>query len=100
MDYLHLFIDYNVYYIYDVLRIIPESPRWLVAHGHLDEAEAVLVKFGAKRKKKLDRLKLRSILEKVREDQLARHKRQTYHVIDMFRTPRLRKFTFIVCFNW
>lgn len=94
---MYLFIGDNVY---DLLRIMPESPRWLVAHGQLDEAEAVLVKCGGKDKKTVDRVKLRSILERVRDQQLARQKRQTYHVTDMFRTPRMRKFTLIVSFDW
>jgi len=40
-------------------------------------------------------------LEKVRKDQLEREREaKKYTPIDMFRTPKLRKWTMIICYQW
>lgn len=86
---------------YFCFSIFPESPRWLVAQGRIDEAQVILEKFGGKNDKPIDKQRLRSLLEKVRDAQLIKQDTvRTYHISDLFKTTRLRRFTLIVSFGW
>lgn len=82
-------------------RLIPESPRWLVAHDQLDEAKSIIEAFGSKDEKPLDSEVIRSLLEEVRREQIEREKTaKKYNPIHMFLTPKLRKWTAIICYQW
>ena len=96
-------INFNVprYFFPLMHRLIPESPRWLIAHDRLDEAQVVLETYGGKKDKPVDSQMLRSLIEDVRREQLAREREaKKYTPIDMFRTPKLRKWTVILCYQW
>jgi hypothetical protein len=81
--------------------MMPESPRWLIAHNQLDEAYKVLMKFGGKKGKPVDEQLLKTLIEDVRNDQLAREKNaKRYTPIDLVRTPKMRKWTLIMCYQW
>ena len=91
----------QVYLFLLVHRLIPESARWLIAHGRLDEAQSVLERFGGKKNKPVNSQLLRALIEDVRRDQLAREKdAKKYTPIDLFRTPKMRKWTAILCYQW
>jgi len=82
-------------------KFFPQSPRWLIAHDRLDEAQTVIERFGGKKGKPVSSEELRALLEKVRKDQLEREREaKKYTPIDMFRTPKLRKWTMIICYQW
>ena len=81
-------------------RLIPESPRWLVAHNQLDEAKSIIEAFGSKDKKPLDSEVIRSLLEGVRREQIEKRQQKKYNPIHMFLTPKLRKWTAIICYQW
>jgi len=67
----------------------------------LDEAQTVIERFGGKKGKPVNSEELRALLEKVRKDQLEREREaKKYTPIDMFRTPKLRKWTMIICYQW
>lgn len=77
--------------------IMPESPRWLIAVKKPDEAIAIL-----ERAAKYNGLPT----EKIREDVIACMKskenkaKMTGSVLDLFRTPNIRKNCLCICFNW
>lgn len=82
-------------------RVFPESPRWLIAHDRLDEAQSIIKSFGGKKGKPVNAEVLRTLLENVRRDQLEREQEaKKYTPIDMFRTPKLRKWALIFCYQW
>jgi len=82
-------------------RVFPESPRWLIAHDRLDEAQSIIESFGGKKGKPVNAEVLRTLLENVRRDQLEREREaKKYTPIDMFRTPKLRKWALIFCYQW
>jgi len=82
-------------------RIFPESPRWLIAHDRLNEAQSIIERYGGKDGKPVDSEVLRVLLENVRRDQLEREREAKKHTpIDLFRTPKLRKWAVIFCYQW
>lgn len=81
--------------------LLPESFRWLVSHGRLEEAENS-IKYVAKinGKPPPDLTKLRAVIEK--EQQLAKETKalQVYTVLDLFKTSKIRKTTILFALIW
>ncbi|XP_048576129.1 solute carrier family 22 member 15-like isoform X3 [Nematostella vectensis] len=81
--------------------LVPRSPRWLVAHGHLDEAMTVLLRFGGKNNKAVDQVKLRALVDEIRANQTLKESDKTRRTpIDLLRTPKMRKWIMILSYNW
>ncbi|KAM7426949.1 hypothetical protein ABFA07_021830 [Porites harrisoni] len=82
--------------------IIPESPRWLIAKNRLKEAHELLMKYARKNRVNVDSEHLHHAIQefKKEEDKNRNQFRKTYGILDMFRTPKLRKRTVICGFNW
>lgn len=80
--------------------LLPESPRWLYASGHLDEAAAVLEK--AAKQNGLPTETIRSDLEEATKRKRVDNEpaNTSANVIDLFRTPNLRMKSTFMCFNW
>lgn len=79
--------------------LVPESPRYLFTSGHTDEAVQVLEK--AAKCNKLPTETIRSDLEAYA--QTKSHGAATSskgNVMDLFRTPNMRKKSLNMCFNW
>ncbi|KAK3755611.1 hypothetical protein QZH41_017604, partial [Actinostola sp. cb2023] len=80
---------------------VPESPRWLVAHNRLDEALDAIKKYGGKDDNPIDSEELKNVLEEVRREQIAKQKKdKKFTIIDLVRTPKMRKWSAIVCYQW
>lgn len=80
-------------------RFIPETPRWLLSHGKLDEAHGVLMKCADKNS--VDSEEIRTILKVVQENekQMAMTK-QKVSPLDLIKTAKMRRRSLIVAFNW
>ncbi|XP_031557354.1 organic cation transporter protein-like [Actinia tenebrosa] len=82
-------------------RVMPESPRWLIANNKLDEAERILMKFGGKRGRPIDRDQLRKLILDVREDQVNKEaSAKRYTPLDLVRTAKMRKWAIIMSYQW
>lgn len=82
--------------------IIPESPRWLIAKNRLDEAHELLMKYAKKNRVDIDSAQLKHAIQefKKEEEKNGNQIKKNYGILDMFRTPKLRKRTLICGFNW
>ncbi|XP_046396902.1 beta-alanine transporter [Ischnura elegans] len=87
--------------------VMPESPRWLLANGRYDEAEKVLLHMAKVNKRQLPanymfQLKRKYLVERdtFPGDMKVDDDKRTYGVMDLFRTPNLRRKTLIITFIW
>ncbi|EDO39860.1 predicted protein, partial [Nematostella vectensis] len=79
---------------------IPESPRWLIAENKLDEAHALLTKFAEKNRVTVDSKHLMHMIREVKKADIRSDDNRKYGMLDLLRTPKLRKRTFICGVNW
>ncbi|XP_045496115.1 beta-alanine transporter [Colias croceus] len=83
---------------------MPESPRWLLARGQFEKAEVILKKMARINGKSLPKnymvhLRRKYESDKLKQD-LEKEKSRKYGILDLFRTPNLRKKTIIITFIW
>ncbi|CAH1169608.1 unnamed protein product [Phaedon cochleariae] len=80
--------------------LVPESARWLVSQGQTDKAIGILRKFERINKTKVGE----NIYEQFRSSCAKAQKEEdadrTYTVLDLFKTPRLRKITVVLIVLW
>uniref|UniRef100_T1IXG2 Major facilitator superfamily (MFS) profile domain-containing protein n=1 Tax=Strigamia maritima TaxID=126957 RepID=T1IXG2_STRMM len=82
---------------------IPESMRWLITHKKTDRAEALALKvakfnninFITDVRKQIDQLSVNCV---TRVQKGSKH--NSYGLIDLVRTPQIRKYTLIIAFVW
>ncbi|XP_046393817.1 organic cation transporter protein-like [Ischnura elegans] len=77
--------------------IIPESVRWLLTKGRVDEVKVLLNKAAKENKVEIPEELFKKITEEKvdEEDNTQRHS-----LLDLFRYPNLRKKTLYIFFNW
>ncbi|VDM18148.1 unnamed protein product, partial [Wuchereria bancrofti] len=79
--------------------IVPESPRWLVSVGRYAEAKSIikrLAKINGRNEVDVDELMIKFTAN---SSNLTAHSNK-YNLIDLFRTPNLRKKTILITFIW
>ena len=73
----------------------------MIAKNRLDEAHELLMKYAKKNRVDIDSAQLKhAIQEFKKEEKNGNQIKKTYGILDMIRTPRLRKRTLICGFNW
>ncbi len=78
---------------------LPECPRWLLTKGRFDEANAIMEKAARINGKNFEAVNnLTEAAEKETEAENVLQKQAT--LIDLFRTPNLRRNSLISMFNW
>ncbi|XP_032229103.1 organic cation transporter protein [Nematostella vectensis] len=85
-------------------RVFPDTARWLITQGRQDEARELLMKYGGKKKKLLDSDNATAMIESIYNEEMREQEKRkngkNYTAFDLFRSPKLRKRTLILCFNW
>lgn len=85
--------------IFLIVRVFPESSRWLVAKGRLDEADKVLEKYNPKAE--VSKEELTTMLTEVyhgTQEELEESRK--YTILDLLKSPKLRRRSLILFFNW
>lgn len=84
-------------------RLIDESPRWLWGQGRKEEAIKIIQKALKVNKKNTVSLSLEKeqmLSLENNEDKKENNKNQSFSLLDLFKTPNLRKDSINVCFFW
>lgn len=84
------------------LMTIPESPRWLLIKGRMDEALEVVSR-AAKMNgiTDYDEVEIKSQLHKIYASySMTNNVGRNRSLLDLFRTPVIRKNSIVMCFNW
>lgn len=76
---------------------MPESPRWLLAVGRTEEAEAILLK--AAEKNRVPREYVTAAIQHSQQNQEGK-KNVKHNITHLFRTPNMRMKSICVIFNW
>uniref|UniRef100_A0A1B6C0H0 Major facilitator superfamily (MFS) profile domain-containing protein n=1 Tax=Clastoptera arizonana TaxID=38151 RepID=A0A1B6C0H0_9HEMI len=104
-DWVHLtlvtsipFLSYYIYWCF-----LPESPRWLLAKGRLEEASKILETLARVNEKELPdsfklKLKQRMMLQRTRSEE--RRLQKGPGVSALFKTPNMRLKTILITLNW
>ena len=83
-------------------RVVPESPRWLLAVGRTQEAEVILTKAAEKNHIPLGNVS--TAIEHYNNQKNLKSSNdkdnKKYNFTHLFRTPNLRIKTICVCLNW
>ncbi|KAM7358921.1 organic cation transporter protein-like [Cochliomyia hominivorax] len=80
--------------------VVPESARWLVSQGRVDKAVLILKKLEKVNGKHIPPETYKNFTDscnRLREDE---NKNNSYSILDLFKTPRLRRTTILLLIIW
>ncbi|XP_006822963.2 organic cation transporter protein-like [Saccoglossus kowalevskii] len=83
--------------------IIPESPRWLISKGRIDEAESIIRRCCRINKVAFSEEKFSEAMRNIvksRNECLEAGDKANHSLLSLFRYPNMRKKTLILFFNW
>ncbi|XP_040006457.1 solute carrier family 22 member 5-like isoform X2 [Xiphias gladius] len=77
---------------------LPESPRWLLSQGRIEEAEAIVR--NAAKKNKVEAPQVIFELYSADEKKMLSKNEKHHNVLDLIRTSNIRSTTLILCLLW
>ncbi|GAB0091927.1 organic cation transporter protein [Sergentomyia squamirostris] len=80
--------------------VVPESARWLVSQGKIDKAIRIMKKFEKINKTDVPPQVYQDFTDSCAKLQEEEAKADSYSVLDLFKTPRLRKITILLVVIW
>ncbi|XP_026734613.1 organic cation transporter protein-like [Trichoplusia ni] len=80
--------------------VVPESARWLISQGKIDEAIKIVQKCSRINRKKIPDEVVKEFRETAKAIAKAEEELKNYSVIDLVRTPRLRRHTILLVVIW
>ncbi|CAK1592856.1 unnamed protein product [Parnassius mnemosyne] len=80
--------------------VVPESARWLISQGRIDEAIKILKKCERINGKKIPDAVLKEFRDTATEIAKSEQEIKNYSVLDLFSTPRLRRNSVLLLFIW
>ncbi|XP_052864161.1 carcinine transporter [Anopheles cruzii] len=97
---LYTSVPFLVYFLY--LLVMPESPRWLLMKGKLEQALAILEKMARVNGKQLPESFRKRLQERVLAEKSRTTKRDEPSIgaFDLCKTPNMRLKTILITLNW
>ncbi|KAG8228027.1 hypothetical protein J437_LFUL003663 [Ladona fulva] len=80
--------------------LVPESARWLVSQGKVDKAIVIMKKFEKINRKHVDPKIYEEFRESCQRIKKEDEEEKTYSIIDLFKTPRMRRITILLVLIW
>lgn len=96
---LYTSVPFLLYFLYMI--VMPESPRWLLAKGKLEDALNILEVMAKVNGKKLPESFRMKLHEQVEADKLrVKEKVKSLNSFDLCKTPNMRLKTLLITLNW
>ncbi|CAK1546530.1 unnamed protein product [Leptosia nina] len=80
--------------------LVPESARWLMSQGKVDKALIIMKKFERINKTQIPEKVLNEFTESSQKAMKESEAQKSYSVLDIFKTPRLRKNAILLIIIW
>lgn len=81
--------------MYELPYFVFVSLRWLISQNHMKKATHIIRQIEYVNKKEIDPEVFKNFIESCRKNN-DQNKQQKYHLLDLFRTPHLRKATLLL----
>ncbi|XP_068617442.1 uncharacterized protein [Battus philenor] len=96
--YLQLITSIPWIFVIIYVWLLPESPRWLITKGKYKEATDVLTKIAKWNNKPTENIS--TILDEFKEKSSPDDQYKHGSYLDLFKTPKIRIYTFIIGYAW
>ncbi|KAH8400447.1 hypothetical protein KR222_000008 [Zaprionus bogoriensis] len=97
---LYTSLPFYAYFLY--MFVMPESPRWLLMRGRLEEALKVLERMALVNGRQFPEAVHSKLEAQIRRDKLKKQKKKIVNVgiMDLCRTPNMRLKTILITLSW